>query len=137
MARFRTAGLDDVIDEMRRLGADSGGIADEMLMAGAEKVREAWKSAAQMHGHIDTGDLFDSIGYARQTKTIGDVKSIDIYPQGKDRKGVRNAEKAFVLHYGTSRRPGSRWVDDADAISEETAIPAMVEVWDKYIAKDG
>lgn len=137
MARFNTSGLDDVIREMTSMGMESGEVADEMLMVGAEQVKEAWKTAARMNNHIDTGDMFNSIGYARKTKIIGDVRSIDIYPQGKDRKGVRNAEKAFILHYGTSRHPGSHWVDDADTISEQTAIPAMVEVWDKFIKAKG
>lgn len=130
MARFDTSGLDGVLDEMARLGQESGEAADEMLRAGAEMVREAWKRSAQEHGHRDTGDMIDSINYSHTVKKAGDVRMIDIYPMGKDRKGIRNAEKAFVLHYGTSKREGSHWVDDADRYSEETAIPAMIRIWE-------
>lgn len=133
MARFDMSGLQPVIDEMRRLGEESGPVAEAMIMAGAERVREAWRRSADEHGHRLTDDMFNSIGYPRQPKNIGDGISIDIYPQGKDRKGVRNAEKAFILHYGTSKLPGSHWVDDADAYSEETVVPAMAEVWEHYI----
>lgn len=132
MARFNTSGLDDVLAEMRREGELAGPAADAMLLAGAEQVKKAWQRSAEEHGHRDTGALIDSIGYPRKPKQAGDVRSIDIYPQGKDAKGVRNAEKAFVLHYGTSKMKGSGWVDDADKYSEETAIPAMIRVWENY-----
>jgi hypothetical protein len=94
--------------------------------------------------------MYNSIGFGRAPRTVGDVRSIDIYPQGKDRKGVRNAEKASILHYGSQSKtsvakrskkkkypgpgiPATKWVDTADRISEEQAIPAMVKVWDDHL----
>ena len=133
MARFDMSGLQPVIDEMRKLGEESGEAAEAVLMAGAEGVKRAWRMAAEKHGHVAFGDMLNSIGYARHPQKTGDALSIDIYPQGKDRKGVRNAEKAFVLHYGTSKLAGSHWVDTADAYSEREAIPAMVETWESFI----
>ena len=131
MARFDTSGLDATLAEMSRQQALASPTADKMLMAGAEEVRKSWQRAGSEHGHVRTGDMLKSVGYARAPKTTGDVRTIDIYPKGKDRRGVRNAEKAFVLHYGTSKIPGSRWVDDADRYSEETAVPAMIQVWNE------
>jgi hypothetical protein len=81
--------------------------------------------------------MIDSIGFAREPKEIGDVLTIDIYPQGTDRHGVRNAEKAFILHYGISdqkRHPATHWVDDADRYSEDYAEPAMVQVWEEFLS---
>lgn len=133
MARFDTSGLDDIIRDMRKLGEESGDAAKAMLQAGAEGVKKAWKQAAEEHGLHDTGDMIDSIGFAREPKDIGGIMYIDIYPQGTDHKGVRNATKAFMLHYGTSKIPATRWVDDADAYSEDYAIPAMAEIWNEFI----
>ena len=133
MARFDTEGLQQVIDDMRRMGEQSGEAAKALLMIGAEQVRIAWQQAAEKHGHKDTGALIRSIGYPRQPKQLGDILSIDIYPVGKDAKGVRNAEKAFILHYGTSKYPGSRWVDTADRISDALVTPAMTEAWERYL----
>lgn len=133
MARFDMSGLEETIREMQRMGQESGEAAKAMLRAGAEKVKAAWRSATEAHGLVDTGDMLESIGYARNPKVIGDAMSVDIYPQGTDRKGVRNAEKAFILHYGTSRRRATRFIDDADAKSEAEAVPAMEEIWDRYI----
>lgn len=133
MARFDMSGLEDVIRDMERMGEKSGDVAKAMLFAGAEKVKSAWRSAVESHGLVDTGDMLESIGYKRNPKKVGDDISVEIYPQGTDRKGVRNAEKAFILHYGTSSRRGTRFVDDADRMSESDAIPAMEAVWGQFI----
>ena len=133
MARFDVSGLDETIEEMKRLGQMTGRTADAMLMAGAEEVRKAWRQSAEEHRHRDTGDMIASIGFARKPKEIGSIRTIDIYPQGKDKRNIRNAEKAFILHYGTTKIRGSRWVDDADKISEQTVVPAMIMVWEQFL----
>ena len=133
MARFDVSGLDETIEEMKRLGQMTGQTADAMLMAGAEEVRKAWRQSAEEHRHRDTGDMIASIGFSRKPKEIGSIRSIDIYPQGKDKRNIRNAEKAFILHYGTTKIRGSRWVDDADKISEQTVVPAMIRVWEQFL----
>lgn len=130
MARFESDGIDALISEMNREGALVGKAADAVLLAGAEGVKRAWQEAAEKHGLRDTGDMIKSIGYSRSVKSVGDWKQVDIFPQGSDRKGVRNAEKAFVLHYGTSKIPATHWVDDADALSEQYALPLMQAAWD-------
>lgn len=133
MARFDVSGLDETIEDMKRLGQMTGQTADAMLMAGAEEVRKAWRQSAEEHRHRDTGDMIASIGFARKPKEIGSIRSIDIYPQGKDKRNIRNAEKAFILHYGTTKIRGSRWVDDADKISEQTVVPAMIRVLEQFL----
>ena len=133
MARFDVSGLDETIAVMKRLGQMEGKAADAMLMAGAEEVRKAWRRSAEEHRHRDTGDMIASIGFARKPKEIGSIRSINIYPQGKDKRNIRNAEKAFILHYGTTKIRGSRWVDDADKISEQTVVPAMIRVWEQFL----
>lgn len=133
MARFDVSGLDDLLADMKQMGELVGETADKMLLAGAEEVRKAWQISAEKHNHKDTGDLIKSIGYAKKPKTARDVRTIDIYPQGKDRKGVRNAEKAFVLHYGTSSIPASHWVDDADDMSEGPVTEAYERIWDEHL----
>lgn len=133
MARFDTSGIDDIIEEVTRLGEVGQAVGDEMLLAGAEEVKTAWKISAGMHGHKDTGDMIDSIGFPKKPKDVGGIRMIDIYPQGKDRKGVKNAEKAFILHYGTSNIPASHWVDDADEEAGPRVQEAFEEVFDKFL----
>ena len=133
MARFDVSGLDETIEDMKRLGQMTGQTADAMLMAGAEEVRKAWRQSAEEHRHRDTGDMIASIGFARKPKEIGSIRTIDIYPQGKDKRNIRNAEKAFILQDGPTKIRGSRWVDDADKISEQTVVPAMIRVWEQFL----
>lgn len=133
MARFDTSGVDDIIEEMKQYGQLVGETADEMLMAGAEAVKDGWRASAQKHQLVDSGDMIDSIGYPRQPTTVGDIRQIDIYPQGKDSRGVRNAEKAFILHYGSSRVDATHWVDDADEMSAEPVQNAFTKIWDDFL----
>jgi hypothetical protein len=153
MARFDTAGLEDVLREMEHYGEMVGPVADEMLIAGAEAVKKAWQEEATKRQFSDSGDMIKSIGFPRKAVSAGDIQTIDIYPQGVDKKGVRNAEKAFILHYGTQgsgsknaqrkRRkrdkvkgpgiPATHWVDDADRASEATVQAAFERIWDNYL----
>ena len=133
MAQFTTEGIDSIADEMAWLGEAAGETADEMLLAGAEEVKRAWQETAERHGYRDSGDMIESIGYAKAPKALDSGKMIDIYPKGTDRKSVRNAEKAYLLHYGTSHIQGSHWIDEA----EQKALPAVQQVfediWDKHL----
>lgn len=137
MARFDTSGLDELLADMKRHGELIGETADKMLMAGAEEVKNAWESAIEMEGLVDTGDMLKSIGYARKPKTAGDIRVIDIYPQGKDRKGIRNAEKAFVNHYGSSSIDATHFVDIADEMSGDWVMQAYERIWDEYMKGKG
>lgn len=143
MARFSTDGLDDLINDLKVMGELSGEMAEEMLLAGAEEVKQAWRKAAKMHKHLLTEQMFNSIDYSRKPKLVSDMKIIDIYPQGMStytisngkkyarQDPVRNAEIAFIKNYGTSKHPGSHWVDTADELSAEPVEKAMREVYEK------
>lgn len=137
MARFDASGIDDIVKQMAELGELAGEVADEMLLAGAAEVAEGWKQAAEQYGLKDTGDMINSIGHGRTRKAAGGLRTIDVYPRGNDRKGVRNAEKAAVLHYGTSSIQATRWVDRAEQIGAEPAEKAMREVWEKELRRRG
>lgn len=135
MARLNTSGLDDLINEMRRLGQDSGPVVDEMLDAAAGIIRDQWKETAKEHGHIDTGAMIESVDFPVK----GNARAMyrDIYPQGKDAKGVSNAEKAFILHYGKHNMPGDYWVDEAETKAGPDAIAACQAIWDRFLKSGG
>ena len=154
MARFDTSGFDDIIREVTALGNDAEAVGTRMLIAAAEEIQKAWKQAAIKHKLRDSDDMLDSIGFSRTPKDISGVKTIDIYPQGKDRRGVRNAEKAFILHYGTSQKssgkkqrdyekkykgagiPATHWVDDADEIAASLVTEVFERQWNEYLEGD-
>ena len=107
-----------------------------MLQAGAAVVADAWRDAIQSHGLIDTGDMLDSVAPANLVNSSTE-KKIAVYPQGRDRKGVRNAEKAFINHYGASRRKATHFVDDAETKAEGPAVEAMAAVWYEKLESGG
>ena len=135
MGKLTWSGLDETYKEMQQAGEMVGEIAQEMLRVGSEKCVEAWRIAIGSHGHRPpgesgraTGEMEKSVGVKFKKK---DGKRVaEIYPLGKDSHGVRNAEKAFILHYGRSNMKGDHFVDEADRLSEENAVPAMIEVWE-------
>ena len=133
MARFDTGGLDDLINEMQRMGQDTGEVAEEMVNAAVEEIREAWRKSAQEHGHHDTGAMIESIGIGPGPVRAGGILYRDVYPQGTDSKGVRNAEKAFILNYGKHNMPASHWVDDADEKSGAPVQAACQAIWDRFL----
>lgn len=122
-------GLDDLIRKLGPMGDDSEKVSKAMLTAAAEKTKTAWQKAIESHGLVDTGDMLESVGY----RAPGRSMSVEIYPQGTDRKGVRNATKAFVLHFGTSSIESTRFVDDAYKDAEANGIPAMEEVLGEFL----
>lgn len=135
MARFDTSGIDDLIDEVIRLGDAGQEVGDKMLMAAAEELKDVWRHSAKKHDLEDTGDMINSIGYGKKPKNVKGVRSVDIFPQGKDRKGIRNAEKAFILHYGSSKIKATHWVDDADKASGPKVQEAMEKVFDEFLSR--
>lgn len=150
MARFKTRGLDATIKQMKQLGEMTGDAADKMLVAGASEVKKAWKKAADIHKLRLTDQMRDSIGYPKKPRDVNGVRTMDIYPQGvstytetkkgkrvERKKAIRNAEIAFINHYGTSRKPATHWVDTADDLAEEPTVEAMKAVWDEEMRKRG
>lgn len=134
MAQFSTDGIDQIAAEMAWMGEAAGETADEMLLAGAEEVKRAWKETAERHGYRETGDMIESIRADKAPKSdANDVRRINVYPRGEDRKGVRNAEKAYVLHYGTSKIHGSHWVDEADQDADPMVQDVFEKIWDRHL----
>lgn len=133
MARLKVEGLDEAVKQMKQLGEMSGRTADRMLLAGGEEMKTAWVNAINRFGHVDTGAMRRSVGYQKKPKEIFGGKRLEVYPRGKDKQGTRNAEKAFVLHYGRSNMTASHFVDAAETDGEPKAAAAMLRVWDEFI----
>ena len=76
--------------------------------------------------------MANSVGTVFSDGNVGGATA-EVYPQGKDRKGVRNAEKAFLLHYGWGQKNGDHFVDQIEREAEEPAVEAMEAVMDRYV----
>ena len=133
MARFDTPGLDKLILEMQKMGQDSGKVAESMVDAAVGVIRDEWRASAERHDLIDTGAMINSIGFPAPVQSAGGVLYRDVYPQGKDAKGVKNAEKAFINNYGTSRKAPTYWVDEADAAAGPKVQDALETIWGEFL----
>lgn len=136
MALFEAEGFDELVTDLKKNADLLDSAAPEMLQAGAAVVADAWRDAIQSHGLIDTGDMLDSVAPSNLVNSSTE-KKIAVYPQGRDRKGIRNAEKAFINHYGASRRKATHFVDDAETKAEGPAVEAMAAVWYNKLESGG
>lgn len=133
MARFETDGIQELLDDMERMGQQTGPVAQAMTMAAAAVVKAGWQRAITEHGLIDTAAMVESIGYAQTPTNFGDSLGIDIYPQNKDASGTRNAEKAYILHYGSDRIEATYFVDEAESYAEEGIQDELERIWNEWL----
>lgn len=130
MARMEFSGTEEVMEQLFAESERLERKATEMLGEAGKVVVKAWQDAIEDHGHVDTGDMRDSVR-ASAVKKNGEAYVTSIYPHGRDRKRQSNAEKAFVLHYGTSKIKGDRFVDDAEERAGDAAERVMQEIWER------
>ena len=134
MAKFGISGIDDIAETLKKAGElGNGEITSKILDAQAQVYIEKWKKAIDRsirNPRRSTNNMRDSVN----AKQVGRL-TVDVYPMGKDRKGVRNAEKAFIHHYGRSNMKGSRFVDIAESDAEQPALEAAQKIMDEFIEK--
>ena len=134
MATIDLSGFPEVVAELRRRGEGAEDVAQAMLDAGAAAAIDSWRRTIDRLGLIKTGAMRESIGV---TKASRRSRYREITALGRDGHGVRNGEKAFVLHYGTSRIKPTYWWDTAWEEAEPLATAAMRSVWEKWKAGQG
>lgn len=134
MPELKYDGIKDVIKEMVELGERTGEGAHRMLRVAAERMKFEWIEMIDRYKFIASGEMREKVGYPRKPKEVEDVLSIDVYPQGKDSKtGVRNAEKAFILHYGRSNMNATHFVDHIVSGSSDEIEQLMIKTWQEFL----
>ena len=82
-----------------------------------------------------TGEMLRSIGRNEYREFLGGG-SVDVYPQEKDSRGVRNATKAYVLNYGRGRGlKGDKFITGDESQAEQLVQEAMQAESDRLIAE--
>lgn len=137
MARMNTSGLDALIGDMQKMGQQIGPMADAMVSAAMADIRDCWVESAEEHEHIDTRAMIESIGTSHPPVHLGDAVMNEVSPQGKDKSGTRNAEKAFILNFGSSMIKPSHWVDEAEAKAGGVVQNTLEDMWGKFIESGG
>lgn len=133
MADFNVEGIDSLtIGFMRKAGALDEAISD-CLNVGADLLVKAQKDQAESMKIHDTGDMINSIKATKQRKDKDGNPYVDIYPQGKDRKGTRNAEKGFIAEYGKSDQPARPWMRTANEKANDEVQNAICETFNEHM----
>lgn len=130
MAQIKLSGLEEIEKQLQRREKAAEEAVPEMLKAGAAVLVESEREEMERLELVDYGDMRDSVKATKVKESRGG-KSIGVYPQGKDRKGVSNATKAFVAQYGKSGMSARPWLTAAKAKSGDKISQTMKEVWRK------
>ena len=104
MARFTVNGVELVEQQLNGLGRP---MIRKIVEAGAGAAEKRMAENVRLRMHIRNSDMLESIGN-NGIREFLNAASTDVYPQGDDRKGVRNATKAYVINYGKGRRPTTK-----------------------------
>lgn len=134
MAKVDFTGLADFEARLKRREKAATEAVPAMLAAGAEVLVKAEQDEIERHDLIDKHALIDSIKPTK-IKTVGSESSVEVYPQGKDKKGARNATKGFVHEYGSSSIEAKPWHSTAVEKSTEAVREAMNKKWEQITSE--
>ena len=124
MAKMRVSGAE--LELRENLSRD---MIRRMVEAGGKVADDRMKAATRAHMHVRTGDMLEAIKPTPYREWFGGGAT-EVYPQGDDRKGVRNATKAYVINYGRGRRKrngkmGDKFITNDEKATEEAVRQAM------------
>lgn len=150
MALFRCDGMDHLEKMFKELSTlDQGKAAEDMLNAGKVEVEKAWVRVIDKRDLKRKGLMKANV---KSTKPKHNVYGtfLSTYPWGQEKDEatgkprVRNAEKAFYLHYGflnhrTGRfyRGAVGWVDDVEKEAMDKATAVMEKIFENYLKSKG
>lgn len=138
---FEFKGIDGLSDDLYKLAEsldESGKLVQDMLDAGADAAVDVWKDAITESGHIKTGAMLNSVG-AKLPKNKNPLAR-EIYPQGTDKNGMRNAHKAYILNYGDGKRgriAGDDFIGKAYEEMDAKVYAAEMQVYEDELKKRG
>ena len=78
MAKMQSFGLDAVAVQLKELGQQTGPVAQRMLEAGAGELKALWRKEISARGHVDTGDMLESVD-ATEPKKSADGLMIEVH----------------------------------------------------------
>ena len=115
-----------------------------VTMAGAKAAENRIKEMTSSRQHVRNSDMMDATTNNGYREWFGGG-STEVYPQGDDRKGIRNATKAYVINYGKGRRPttkrkkpnltGDKFITGNESKTEDAVLEAMQAESDRLIAE--
>lgn len=135
MATVKVNGVELLERQLNRMGRP---MIRQIVEAGAKAAEKRMAENVRLRRHVRTGDMLESIGENEYREFLGGG-SVDVYPQGDDRKGVRNATKAYVINYGrggvkrNGGKMGDKFITGSEKQTEEAVYQAMQAESDRLI----
>lgn len=134
MGKITVNGMDALIDDLADLAKLPDSVIEDILDAEADVIERAQRRTARKMGVYDTGMTADSIKKGKIKKT-GLDHSITVAPRGKNKRGQRNAEVAFVNEYGKRGQPARPFIATANKEAEKETVEAGEKVYYAYLDK--
>lgn len=135
MARMMVDGTEFISE---KLSGRNREMIKSITLAGAAAAEKRMRENTQQRRHVRTGDMLGSIGNNGYQEWYGGG-STEVYPQESDRKGVRNATKAYVINYGrggvkrNGGKMGDKFITGDEKNTEEAVYQAMQAESDRLI----
>ncbi len=141
MATVKVNGVELLERQLNRMGRP---MIRQIVEAGAKAAEKRMAENTEARKHTRNRDMLESIGENEYREFLGGG-SVEVYPQGDDRKGVRNATKAYVINYGKGQRPttkrkkpnktGDKFITGDESKAEAVVLEAMQAESDRLIAE--
>ena len=124
----------------RRLEKMGRGMIRQIVEAGSKAAEKVMRDATEQQRHVRTGDMLAAISNNGIREYLGGA-STEVYPQGDDRNGTRNATKAYVINYGrggvkNKRKMGDKFITGNESKTEDAVLEAMQAESDRLIAEN-
>ena len=146
MGAVTVEGFNHVQLSLEQLAALPETVLAEMLMDGAEVIKEAQQKKLEQYveGYkpksekaVRTGQLAASLEVLKPNVKGGFVV---IRPTGTRKRGntvTRNEEIGYITEYGKAGEPARPWMREANAESEDKAVEAAAKPFDNWLDKIG
>ena len=138
MARMTVDGTELDNPVLDKLGDQLRPMIKRIVMAGSAAAEKRMQENIRQRNHIRNGDMLEAVGNNgyREFYRSG---ATDVYPQGNDRFGVRNADKAYIINYGRGgvrkkgAKLGDKFITGDERNAEELVFEAMQAENDRII----
>lgn len=135
MGSFTVNGIDALSDDLAALAALPDSVIEAILDAEADVILPAQRETARSMGVYKSGMTAGSIKKGKVKKTATG-KTLTVAPQGKNARGDRNAEVAFINEYGKEGQPARPFIRTANERAEPKAVEAGEKVYHEFLDRN-
>ena len=133
MATFSFDGVSDLMLSMQQIAEIPEDVQSDMLNAEADVVVKAIKDKGESYGVHRTGETLAHIRKGKVKRDKDGNMCIHITFNGKNAKGTRYAEIAFINNFGKKNQPARPFVTDGAIASEDLAAKEGEAVYNKWL----